>query len=205
MKIIPIFALSIFIYNFSFIFQSFTKMKQQLTLFAFLLVAYCADAQITTTRSFNTNGVGIVRFVSAGGSLTDGATVRINFTAGEPIYPPYQPPNAPIRINSGFQAAAVQTAALTPVTENLGISKIQVFPNPAADYLNITLQSTETGKCNLILMSLTGVLLRQETVSLNTDGTSTLQINIADLPAAPYILTFTKDNQLVQSFKIIKN
>ena len=161
-------------------------------------------AQIVATRSFNSGGAGITRFVSAGGSLTDSATVRVNFTAGEPVYPPYQAPNAPVRVNSGFQNSAISTAILSPITEGLGVSNIDIFPNPTMDLLNINFEGSEIGQCNLILMSLTGVILHQQTIEYSSGSAEVHQINLIDLPAAPYILTFFKGDKVIQSFKVIK-
>lgn len=73
--------------------------------------------------------------------------------------------------------------------------RLAVFPNPTADYLTVETDNTE--KLDLVVTDILGRNLRK--VSLNA-GRHTL--DLGDLPAGTYALSFYRENILLHSEKV---
>jgi hypothetical protein len=85
-------------------------------------------------------------------------------------------PNEPI--------LAGQTS-LTSISE-VNFEKIEVYPNPATDELNIRQPENNLQECKLFIIALTGEIMK--TIDINPVQLNT--INISDLPMGMYLLQF---------------
>lgn len=93
--------------------------------------------------------------------------------------------------SSAFSNVAQTTTGTTGISGLNGENKVQVYPNPATNYL----QFSETADAKLF--GITGQLL-MDAVNVNA-------IYVAGLPAGVYMLTLTdKKGQLIQRNKIVK-
>lgn len=79
---------------------------------------------------------------------------------------------------------------------------VTVYPNPARDYLRITLEPNNGDSCKATLYSLSGIPLRKLKTELNS-GTQTIEMEINDLPPGVYILNLIIGEQL-HSIRIMK-
>lgn len=79
-----------------------------------------------------------------------------------------------------------------------GLRRLQVFPNPAADWLNIDL-SAIPGKGTLRLYDVTGYLWRQVVVQ----GGKPEPIDVSGLPAGLYYLEFAQGDLIVGRARVI--
>jgi hypothetical protein len=80
--------------------------------------------------------------------------------------------------------------------------EIFIFPNPTTDFITINMEGLELGyvQRSYQLYDIQGRILKQNTIS----QTET-QINLSYLSSSIYILQVYGDNEIIKTFKIIKN
>lgn len=67
------------------------------------------------------------------------------------------------------------------------LSRLQIFPNPASDFLNLSIALNKPGPLLVRVFNRSGQLVRQQKITTNA-GLSRLRIIVEDLPADLYIL-----------------
>jgi len=103
---------------------------------------------------------------------------------------------------NGSVAQGIQQAFEISVT--LGVNEtainleLSVYPNPTTNYL--TLKVEETANLNYQLFDMQGKVIENKKVTTNTTS-----ITMEALPTATYFLNVVKNNQVVKTFKVIKN
>ena len=70
--------------------------------------------------------------------------------------------------------------------EDLGLL-FEVFPNPASDFLNVSLRNEEARTGTLGLFNMNGQELYHQTVQLN-QAAQVIPLNVSDIPAGFYIV-----------------
>ena len=133
----------------------------------------------------NKSAVKFVRIIDAIGAVS-GHTTTDQF--GTVINDPYPTPFE----SGGFDLEAVGIINATLGLDDLELLDISVFPNPAADQLQVTLK----GEANLSLYSHDGRLL---VTKIHTDSTS-----IAEFASGVYQLLVTQNGKH-QNLKVLKN
>jgi hypothetical protein len=93
-----------------------------------------------------------------------------------------------------------QSVNIDQLPEN--ISSFNVFPNPTDGILKIELQSQTQTSTRLSLVTLTGQLVAEKSISF--DGTYLDWLDISDLPSGMYFLSIDDDKH-TGTKKIIKN
>lgn len=124
--------------------------------------------------------------------------MTLSWTMGEPVVETVS--NQYMMLTQGFQQADKIT--LTTVKDPLAeLFDIKVFPNPTVDVLNISISSQKDEFIILQLYSLSGEkILTERTQNKN------IQLNLADLAAANYLLSIRKlDGGLITSYFINKS
>ncbi len=71
-------------------------------------------------------------------------------------------------------------------------SRMQVFPNPAGDYINVAFQLDRSTRTTLHLLSADGRLLKQQSLELGT-GEQLLPFSLQDVPKGVYFLRLQTD------------
>ena len=103
---------------------------------------------------------------------------------------------------NGSASQGVQQAYKISTTTGVNETSIQlalsVHPNPTTSFLSLSVE--DVSELNYQLIDFQGKLIEQQKI----ETTSTL-INMEGLPQAVYFLKVTKDNQLLKTFKIMKN
>lgn len=87
------------------------------------------------------------------------------------------------------------TVGINETTINLELS---VYPNPTTNYLTLKVDKTEG--LTFQLYDLQGKVITSKKVNI-----ATTTVAMENLPAATYFLNVVKNNQIVKTFKIIKN
>lgn len=97
-----------------------------------------------------------------------------------------------------------QPYEISVITSNEEINEmteyITVFPNPIVDDITIKYENRKAAKCSYALIDMNGRLVKQ--AGIEADQT---EIEAAFLVKGTYVLSIFNENQLVKSFKIIKN
>jgi hypothetical protein len=89
------------------------------------------------------------------------------------------------------------TVGINETSINLDLS---VYPNPTTNYLQLKVESEKLESLNFQLIDLQGKIIESKKVTA-----SNTILKMEALPKAIYFLTVTKGNQLIKSFKVIKN
>ncbi len=138
---------------------------------------YAQESPVTTGGQ--ATGTGGTASYSVGQVVYTTAT-GINGTVAQGVQQPYE-----ISTTVGINETAI----------NLELS---VYPNPTTDYL--TLKVADNSDLNYQLYDLQGKVIANKKVN---SGTTTIKME--GLPKAIYFLNVTKGNQVVKTFKIVKN
>jgi len=70
--------------------------------------------------------------------------------------------------------------------EELGL-QFAVFPNPAGDYINVSLSNEQTNEGTLGLFNMNGQVLMQQAISIDR-STQIIPFNVQDIPGGFYIV-----------------
>ncbi len=81
-------------------------------------------------------------------------------------------------------------------------NRVEIFPNPSVDYLNVHIKNSDLTKTTLIIHSIIGNKFELEVVKVSTDE---YRIDVRDLPKGYYLLS-VKDATLdfSKTFKFLK-
>jgi hypothetical protein len=133
---------------------------------------------------------------SAGGfNVNDG--ISISWTLGETIIPTFKSADKSLILTHGFQ----QQLIITAIEENLdAILKVNVYPNPASEIVNLRFDIMLEGDMKLVILDSQG---KQVITDLAESGLFDKQINLQGLPAGIYYLKLTK-GKLTNVYKIVK-
>jgi hypothetical protein len=114
-----------------------------------------------------------------------------------------------IMVAGGEYVIALNTATgdyIFEIVENttslLTTKSVKVFPNPAADLLNINIEAVELqGEVDVVIMDMTGKVVRAE----KANATTTFALDIADLNTGMYILQMSNNQFMVgKKFSVAK-
>jgi hypothetical protein len=131
---------------------------------------------------------------AAGGEAT-GTGGKVSYSVGQLFYTSATGTNG--SVGQGVQQP-YEISVTTGINETSINLKMSVYPNPTIDYL--TLQAEEMDNLNYQLFDMQGKVIENKMV-LKSNTT----INMETLPKAIYFLKVTRENQIVKTFKIIKN
>jgi len=137
--------------------------------------------------------------VPASGGNASGSGGTTSYSVGQMVY------ITNTSVSNGTVTHGVQQpyeiSVVTGLEEAKGINlTVSAYPNPATDYLTLSVDNVEVSKLSYQLLDLSGKLL--ETKKL--DGNQTIIVT-GNLIPATYLVKVTEGNKEVRIFKIIKN
>jgi hypothetical protein len=110
-------------------------------------------------------------------------------------------------INTGTTGSAAQGVQQPYTIINIGLNNetdllmsLTLFPNPTTDILNLNIQEYNTEKLSYQLTDAIGKLISEKKIVENFT-----KIELISQVNAIYFLNIIKNNQIVKTFKIIKN
>jgi hypothetical protein len=74
-------------------------------------------------------------------------------------------------------------------------NEVKIYPNPAVDFANVEISSSDDMEVLLTLFSNSGQILLSQTVQLTT-GVNTVKLDITSLPAGAYHLNISNDRKI---------
>jgi hypothetical protein len=159
-------------------------MKKNLLLLPLMALLFCASIQGQTA-------------ISASGGNAESTDGSLSYTIGQVFYKEATDSN--FTVNAGVQQA-FEISEVLSITNPESNFSITLYPNPATDFINITLNGDNNLSANYSLIDLNGRTINSGKIdSLNK------RINISELESATYLLTLiTTDNQ-IKTYKILKN
>lgn len=133
---------------------------------------------------------------TTGGEAT-GTGGTSSYTVGQVVYTTNTGSN-------GSVAQAVQQPYEISTTVGINETSIQlelsVYPNPTTNFLSLNVESEKLKDLSYQLIDLQGKVIDNKKVS-----TATTTIAMENLPKAIYFLRISNNNQVVKTFRIIKN
>jgi len=88
--------------------------------------------------------------------------------------------------------------------EGLAFSKLEIYPNPATDFVNIVFNQKEGGALQLNLYSLSGKLIQTKSLNETQAGINQQNLNVSNLPTGMYVLSINSLHGKVQQTIIVK-
>jgi hypothetical protein len=131
---------------------------------------------------------------TAGGEAT-GTGGTASYSVGQVVY------TTAIGTNGSLAQGVQQPYEISTtvgIKETAITLELSVYPNPTTDYL--TLKVEDNTELNYQLYDLQGKVIENKKVS-----STRTSINVENLPNAIYFLNVVKNNQVVKTFKVIKN
>ncbi|MEX2483568.1 MAG: T9SS type A sorting domain-containing protein [Brumimicrobium sp.] len=134
--------------------------------------------------------------VSSGGDL-NGSGGSVSYTIGQVSYNYYSGSNG--NITEGVQQIEIEPTS--SLEENQFDIDFNIYPNPASDHIIIETGSLKgLSKASYNMYDSEGKIVNEGEVS-----TATTLIDISEFPKSSYYLKIIVDDQIIESFKIIKN
>ncbi len=101
------------------------------------------------------------------------------------------------------RGAIVQPGVTTSIAEAAeGESKLEIFPNPTSDFINVAFRLERNSRVTLHLLSADGRLLKQQSLELGA-GPQLLPFSLTDVPRGMYFLRVQTDGSSVVE-KVVK-
>ena len=134
---------------------------------------------------------------TASGGEATGAGGTASYSLGQVVYTTATGTNGSVAqgVQQPFEISV--TTGVNETTINLEMS---VYPNPTTNYLQLKVDSEKLDNLNFQLIDLQGKVIDNKKLS-----STTTSINVESLPKAIYFLNVVKNNQIVKTFKVIKN
>ena len=144
----------------------------------------------------NSAGVLSQEVIATGGEFNKNNHGSISYTIGEPVIETFSGTTG--SITQGFN----QTLLLvTTIHEPTGLNyEIDVFPNPAQDFIRVKMNMDYTSNPQYILFDEAGHVVQQNSILQNETV-----IFLKDLPSARYILTILDHQKELKTVKIVKS
>lgn len=131
---------------------------------------------------------------TTGGSATGTAGV-VTFTIGQCCYT--QVNSATNSVLQGIQQPyEIQMVSSIPTFFNIGL---YAYPNPTSSFLILKIENQIFGILSYRIVDLNGKMIRTEMIT-----TVETTINLSELPTSVYFVQVTEGNEVIKSFKIIR-
>lgn len=134
---------------------------------------------------------------TAGGGEATGSSGTVSYSIGQVVYTTATGTNGSIAQGVQQPYEISTTAGIEETTIHL---EMNVFPNPTTNFLSLKVEDENMENLSYQLVDASGKLIKNEIVA---NSISTIQME--ELPIASYFLNITKNNQIIKTFKIIKN
>ena len=134
--------------------------------------------------------------VSSGGDSFSNTTYLLDWSIGECVTATHS--EGDYVITQGFYQEGDIITSVEEFTEQ-GIN-INIYPNPTTNFVELKTGSPEIENMQYSVTDINGKILQNEEVTNETE-----QLNFSNYSNGVYFLTITQENQVIKSFKIIKN
>ena len=134
---------------------------------------------------------------TASGGEATGAGGTVSYSVGQVVYTTNTGANGSIA--QGVQQP-YEISTVTSVNEASIDLELNVYPNPTTNYLTLKVEEVDLSKLNFQLYDMQGKLIESRAIITNAT-----RVEMLKLPTSTYFLKVTEDNQVIKTFRIIKN
>jgi hypothetical protein len=156
-----------------------------------ILIGQSALGQAITQKPISS-----LQLLSSAGDSYKNSSYELDWSLGEILTETNG--NSTITLTQGFHQSNYTVTAVDQL-ENMQF-EISAFPNPATDYLTLSIEDPHIENFKYFLTDLNGKVLQESKISTNRQ-----QINLMKLPAGLYFLKVRSLNNIEKTFKIIKS
>jgi len=132
--------------------------------------------------------------VSSAGDSFNNTSYQLDWSIGECITATHSAGS--YVITQGLHQSSYDIATEIDLAQDINIT---VYPNPTSDLISLSGFQTLSG-LHVRITDINGKVLQQAEVTNETE-----QLNFSNYAAGTYFISVTENNQLIKSFKIIKN
>lgn len=158
-----------------------------LTLIVSIFALYAIEAQQITPQ-----------VIASSGGYTQNGGYSVSWTLGEPVIATAT--NSGTTLTQGFQQPSYDVVAIT--TQTIQDFDVNVFPNPATDYIVIDWTTDKDNTLYITLFDLAGKKISEQTCESSQDKIS---VNMSQLASSNYLLEVRDKNyQYTKIFRIAK-
>lgn len=137
-----------------------------------------------------------LQVISTAGGVAENSNGSVSWTLGETVVGSLEGSNT--TISQGFQQGNLEVT--TGIETSPGVEiQTRVYPNPVKDILNVEIENQENTGLNFALYDIEGKLLKEGIVE-----SPSFTINLGGYPAGQYILQVSSEQQIINSFNILK-
>jgi len=136
-----------------------------------------------------------LQLLSTGGELFSNSNYQLEWSVGELCTETYS--NQQIILSEGFNQGKFSITSI--YNANTSDLEIKAFPNPTNDLIQLTISGYQTENLEYQVSNLTGMLTEKTKI---TSTKSIISFN--SYLYGTYIISITRDNILIHSFKVIK-
>ncbi len=133
--------------------------------------------------------------VSSAGESFNNSTYQICWSVGECVTATHLAED--YIITQGFHQNSYVITEVKNLATDINIS---VYPNPTKDLLTVNLEESARPSSVLTVTDINGKVLQQAEITSDVE-----QLDFSNYSNGVYFLTLKQENQLIKSFKIIKN
>jgi hypothetical protein len=151
----------------------------------------CLGAVPSGSIEFAGSGLDCNRILSMGsGGFTLGSPLMVN------------------RANTVYHYAAFKACVSAPAARPAlpaAVSteeQFSIFPNPAGDFFTLQISSSKAEKAQYVLSDFAGKAVNTSALSL-IPGTNRYRVNVAELPAGPYLLRYTDESGKSKTQRVV--
>lgn len=142
-------------------------------------------------------GIHAQEATTATGGEATGAGGTASYSVGQVVYTTATGTNGSIAQGMQQHYEISTTLGINETTINL---EMNVYPNPVTNFLTLKVDDVELSTLSFQLIDLKGKVITNKKVN-----SATTTVAMENLPTATYFLKVTDNNQIVKTFKIIKN
>ncbi len=166
-------------------------MKKNYILLLFCLSVFYVDGQSISSY-----------VIASAGESTEVNGINISWTLGEIAIETLKDDGETIILTQGFQQGYFEITSIDGPKSFSNNFKLDIYPNPANEYIWINLESDEIKDAIVELYDLEGRLVYNNKFDIN-EGPN--RVNLQELGASQYILRVVdKAGNVLQTFKLIK-
>jgi hypothetical protein len=140
--------------------------------------------------------------IATAGDYYVGSNASLSWTLGEPIIETFTATGN--ILTQGFQQPTYDVTGIDdrPGSKNENYTDINVFPNPASDYLNVNFIKISHSGVTVQMYDLQGKVVIDKQMQTN----ALQQLDLGKISKGNYILRFTSPSgEVLRSFKVVKN
>ena len=162
----------------------------------YVLLLFCLSVLYVTGQSMSSY------VIASAGESTEAGGINISWTLGEIAIETLKDNSEAIILTQGFQQGYFEITSIDGPKPLSNIFNINIYPNPATEYIWVNFESDEINDAIVELYDLEGRLVYNSKFDIN-EGPN--RVDIQELNASQYVLrVLDTAGNVLQTFKLIK-